>query len=125
MKTPLFHALGGAPTIRAVVDGFYERVLGDDALARFFAAVDMTAQRTHMAAFVGVVLGGPAAYPGRSMRDAHRGLQLDDRHFDAVAGHLRATLEAASVGAPDVTTILAAVESLRADVIGASDSTPA
>src|SRR5690606_19892735 len=56
MKTSLFDALGGARSIRAVVDDFYVRVLADRALAPFFAEVDLDAQRAHLAAFVGVAL---------------------------------------------------------------------
>ena len=76
MKTSLFLQLGGAPTVRAVVDEFYRRVLADETLAGHFAGVDMAAQRAHLTAFVGVVLGGPDGYNGRSMRDAHVDLDI-------------------------------------------------
>jgi hemoglobin len=118
MENPLFAALGGAPTVRAVVDGFYERVLADETLAGFFADLDMDRQRAHLAAFVGVAIGGPDRYAGRGMREAHAGLPIEDAHFDAVAAHLRATLEAAAVGRPEVATILGAVAAMRPDIVG-------
>ena len=115
----LFHKLGGGPTVRAVVDAFYERVLGDPELAPFFHGTDMVRQKAHQAAFVGMALGGPKGdYQGRSMRDAHAALDLEDRHFDGVAGHLQATLEGAGVGTEDVSTILGAIAPLRSEVLG-------
>ena len=113
----LFHKLGGKPTVQKAVDVFYEKVLGDPELAPFFKNTDMTRQRAHQAAFIGLALGGPNEYHGRSMRDAHADMGLEDKHFDGVAGHLKATLEELGVGADDVQTILGAVGGLRDDVL--------
>lgn len=114
----LFEKLGGAETVRAVVDAFYERVLGDHELAPFFDGTDMNRQRDHQAAFIGMALGGPASYQGKDMRSAHAGRGIEDRHFAAVAGHLVATLESAGVEQADIDTIVSAVGPLRDEVVG-------
>ena len=118
-NTSLFHKLGGKPAVEAVVEIFYDRVLGDPDLKGFFERTDMAAQKKHQVAFVGMALGGPKDYHGRSMQAAHHDLGIEDRHFDAVAGHLGASLEQAGVGADDIATIIGVVGGLRGDVVGA------
>ena len=79
----------------------------------------MQKQRRHQTAFVTMALGGPKNYLGKSMRAAHAGRGIEDRHFYRVAGHLVAALEGASVSQEDVQTVLAAVAPLRAEIVGA------
>ena len=65
----------------------------------------MPAQSRKQVAFMSWALGGPAEYKGRDLRVAHSDLVknrgLTDVHFDAVAGHLKTTLEELGV-APDL-----------------------
>ena len=79
----LYVRLGRSEGIGAVVDGFYERVLADESLAPFFVRTTMSDQRRHLTAFVAAATGGPA-YRGRSLRDSHKRLGIEQRHFDAV-----------------------------------------
>ena len=52
------------------------------------------------------------------MRKAHDGRGITGEHFGLVAGHLQATLEWAKVGATEITQIMTAAASLKADVVG-------
>lgn len=79
----------------AAVDLFYEKVMEDELTRPFFAGLDMAKQTTKQVAFMTWAFGGPSEYKGRDLRSAHTGLVqrgLGDEHFDAVAGHLQATL---------------------------------
>ena len=67
---------------------FYQRVLDDPELSGFFDGVDMSRLRAHQRAFVTAALGGPELFVGRSLRNAHAGLRIDNRAFDAVAEQL-------------------------------------
>jgi hemoglobin len=123
MATPsiepsLYRQLGGRVAITAVVDDFYDRILSDTALAPFFAGIDMVRLRQHQAAFLAAVLGGPTTYEGRSLRQAHAGHGIEAGHFEAVAGHLAAAMQAC--GVLEVTTglVMARVAALRGEVIG-------
>lgn len=121
MKTTrqsLFRKLGGGAIVRGVVDDFYERVLADPLLAPFFADVDTELLQAHQTAFLSVVLGALSdAYEGRSMREAHADLDLEDVHFDRVAAHLQDALVTGGIEGPDVETILANVGSLRKEIL--------
>src|SRR5262245_41775379 len=82
--------------VDTAVDVFYRRVLADDRISRFFDDTDMDAQREKQKAFLTMVFGGPHDYKGKDLRTAHAKLVeqgLDDSHFDAVAEHLKATLQ--------------------------------
>ena len=113
----IYDAIGGPAAVGAAVDDFYVRVLGDPELKGFFAGTDLDRLRSHQRAFIAAALGGPELYEGRDLGAAHARLNLEDRHFDAVVGHLAATL--ASLGVPEETIgeIASALTPLRADIV--------
>lgn len=118
--TTLFERLGGAPAMDAAVDLFYRKVLADPLLAPFFDSVDMAEQITKQKAFLTMVSGGPNAYSGRDLRQAHRVLVergLDDIHVDAVIAHLGATLRELGVDESAISEVANVAESVRDDVL--------
>lgn len=115
----LYAQLGGAPAIGAAVDQLVRRVLADRELVSFFLGVDMGIQRRKLEQFLTTALGGPAIYRGPSMRKAHENLRIESRHFDLMAGHLKATLEALGVPAGLVAQTIAAVAPFKNEVVSA------
>jgi hemoglobin len=113
----IYDAIGGDTALVAVVDDFYGRVLADPDLGAFFAGTNMTRLKGKQVEFFAAALGGPLPYTGASMRDAHRGRAIAQRHFDLVAGHLVASLAAAGVSDATVTQIVAAVAPLASDIV--------
>lgn len=95
-----------------MVGEFYERVLAVSLLAPVFSGVDMANLWRHQALFISQVLGGSKEYYGRTLYQAHRVMMVTGAQFDAVAGHLQATLEFLHVDAPDIDTILGEVAPL-------------
>ena len=114
----LFQKLGGEPAVQAVVGEFYNRVLADNDLKKYFAKSDMNQLKRHQTKFVSMALGGPSQYTGRPMRSAHTGMNITEAHFMKVAGHLSGALKWAKVGRDDVNTILSTVGSLKGDIVG-------
>ena len=117
----VYEQLGGEPAMDAAVKLFYEKVLADEHIARFFDQIDMEKQLTKQKRFLTMITGGPNNYTGRSMRAAHRKLVkkqgLDDSHFDHVVEHLGATLTELGVPPHLVKGVADAAESMRADVL--------
>jgi len=114
----LYQRLGGSLVIRSLTEVFYRKVLADDLLAPYFDDVDMDRQVAKQALFLTMVLGGPNKYTGHDLRSAHaRMTDLDDKHFDAVLGHLADALREFGVGAAEVTAVGAIAESVRNDVL--------
>ena len=114
----LYEQIGGAPAVDAAVDVFYRKLLSDDRISHFFEDVDMDVQIAKQKAFLTMIFGGPAMYSGKDLRSAHAHLPgLNDTHFDAVAGHLVATLQQLGVAAPLIAEVVAIAESARAHVL--------
>lgn len=88
----IYDQIGGAPSVTAAVDLFYGKVLADPSLAGYFADTDLARLKGHQRAFIAAALGGPDLYAGRDMAAAHAGLDITEGAFDAVVGHLVATL---------------------------------
>lgn len=113
----LYQRLGGEAAIKATVDEFYKRVLADPSLAPFFKAKQMKNLEQQQVAFFTTALGGPAIYTGRSMKDAHAKSKIASSHFDAVAGHLVATLQHLGISPDLIDEVVAAVGPLKADIV--------
>jgi len=121
MTDSLFEKLGGEAAVDAAVDIFYRKVLVDTTINRFFDGIDMETQAAKQKNFLTMAFGGPNNYTGEDMRNGHAHLVkqgLNDEHFDAVAGHLKSTLEELNVEDNLINEVLAIAESTREDVLG-------
>jgi len=116
MADSLYNRLGGAPAIEAAVDAFYDKIVADPQLAPFFKPVNMKAQRNQQVKFLTAAFGGPDQYRGRDMAEAHSKLNITAADFDAVAGHLVATLQELGVPADLIDEVVAIAGPLK-DVI--------
>ena len=118
----LYERIGGHDALVVVVEDFYDKVLDDPALTPWFDGVDMGGQKTAFAAFVKWALGGEedALWHGRSLRQAHAGLVargLSDAQFDAVVGHLAATMAEHGVSMDIINEVGAWAETVRDEVL--------
>ncbi len=80
----------------------------------------MDEQRAKQKSFLTMVFGEPNDYTGKDMRTAHAQMVeegLTERHFDAVVGHLKATLEDMGVDNDAIDEVMAIAESTRDDVL--------
>ncbi len=112
-----YQAVGGGPAVKAVVDDFYERVLHDPQLARYFIGVDLPRLKRHQALMIAKVLGGADGYTGRSLRDAHSGLEITAADFGRVLGHLAAALQDAGVPEEIIGRAAAAVRQTKPEIV--------
>ncbi|WP_031035444.1 group I truncated hemoglobin [Streptomyces sp. NRRL F-5650] len=115
----LFEQLGGEDAVGAVVDVFYDKVLGDPGLQPYFTGVDLDRLKRHQRRFIGQALGASRPYTGRSMRKAHEHLAITDEAFGKVVGHLAGALTEAGVDEATIATIARALLPLKADIVTA------
>ncbi len=113
----LFERIGGEPAVRLAVEQFYVRVLDDPLLAPFFETTDMTRLKSHQYAFLSQTMGGPRQYSGATMAKAHARLRIEERHFNAVAGHLVERLRGLGVSEDIVGEVVAALTPLAAEIV--------
>ena len=114
-----YERVGGGPAVRAVVDRFYELVLGDERLVSFFADSNLTQLKRHQVLLISQVLGGPASYDGRDLRAAHDGLRISRADFDVVVTHLVQALDEAGVDAEIIARVGAVLAATEKDVVAA------
>jgi len=117
----LYKRLGGYDAIAAVTDDFIGRLASDPQLSRFFGGLSVDSQkklRQHVVDFLCVNTGGPCIYTGRDMKTAHTGLKITNADWDATVKDLVATLDKFKVPEKEKGEVLAAISSLKADIVG-------
>jgi len=113
----IYEKIGGEPAVDAAVGIFYKKVLADDRISHFFDSVDMAGQLQKQKSFLTMVFGGPHEYTGKDMREAHKGMNLTDEHFGAVAENLIGTLEELNVPKDIIDEIVNIALSVKDDVL--------
>jgi len=120
MKKSLYDRLGGYDAIAAVVDDFVGRLIADKQFERFFVGHSADSKkriRQHIVDQFCAAAGGPCVYTGRTMKDSHAGMGINDAEWDAAAKHLVAALDKFKVGDAEKKDLLAFVTSLKADIV--------
>lgn len=114
----LYQQLGGKAAIDAAVESFYVKFLADKRVNHFFEDISMNRQRKKQKEFLSAALGGPISWTGKNLRKAHENVSgLNETHFNAIAGHLKSTLEDLKVKPELIKQVLAIVETTRNDVL--------
>lgn len=113
----LYERLGGRAAIEAVVDTFLANVANDARINHFFAASDVPALRGHLIDQICGATGGPCTYRGRDMKSAHRGMRVDEAAFAALVEDLVAALDAHRVPPAEKQELLAALASMKGDIV--------
>lgn len=117
-RSTLLARIGGDDALKAAVEGFYERLVHDAALAHFFEGTDLKFLKRHQVNFMRIAFTGipPGMDVPKLIKDKHTQLfarGLDETHFDLVAGHLVAQLQSMGVAAPLVEEVVEVVGPLR------------
>lgn len=119
----LWDRLGGEDNVAKVVDEFV-RTAAKDPEVNFdrggkFKLDDETLAHVKkaMVTYISSLTGGPYQYTGKQMKEAHKGMGITDKEFNATAGHLRKALEKYGAKPADVDEVMKAVAAARASVV--------
>lgn len=113
----LFRALGGEAVIRRFTEDFYDRMLRDERIARYFDGVNTKYLQRVLGDYFCVVAGGPCTYDGVSMKDAHAHLGVDRAAFNALVEHLQSAMSAAGVPFGAQNHLLARMAFFHRDIV--------
>jgi len=113
----LYDSIGGADALRVAVDRFYQKVLGDPQLAPYFDGKDVSAIKRHQVLLLTTILGGPGAYGGRDLGEAHAALAITGDDYDRTVGHLVAVLDELGVQGDAYETLASAVLGTRGAIV--------
>lgn len=113
----LFDRLGGRPAIEAVVDDLLGRVARDERINASFAGAHLPRLRQRLVEQVCQASGGPCTYSGRDMKTVHAGMGITGGQFDALVGHLVATLDKFEVPEKEKGELLSVLGPMRGDIV--------
>jgi hemoglobin len=117
MHKSLYERLGGIDAIKAVVDDFVGNVAADKRINAFFAHADIDHLKHSLVAQICQGTGGPCFYTGRSMKDAHAGMGIRNRDFNALVGDLGKTLKKFKVPKHEQGELVAILAPMKKDIV--------
>ncbi|MEO6690454.1 MAG: group 1 truncated hemoglobin [Dokdonella sp.] len=114
----LYRALGGADGVARLVDAMFKHIDADVHINLFFEHTDHADLRQLVIEQICAASGGPCTYKGRSMEEAHSGMNLDNADFDAFVGDLVAAMNDVKLAPATQQEVLALFGPMRAQVVG-------
>jgi hemoglobin len=115
--TTLYDRLGGAPTVTRIADLLVTGFLADPRIAADFDNINLDRLRQRLADFICVVADGPCLYKGRSMKASHKGLHVNQAHFNAVVEDLQDAMDKVGVGFHTQNVLLARLAPMQRDIV--------
>lgn len=118
----LYERLGAAPGIERLVDGIVAAHMRNPVIeARFRPYLDkpdrVAEVKRHMCAFLAAGTGGPDDYRGRSMCEAHRGMNISEAEYAAASEDISGTMERQGYDDETREAVLTIVRTLKDEII--------
>jgi hemoglobin len=114
----LYRALGGQEGIGKVVAAALVEIHNDKRIAFFFEKTDLADLRRLLVEQICAATGGPCTYSGRSMEEAHSGLNIRDADFDAFVEDLVRAMDREKVPKDLQKQLLGLLGPMRPEVVG-------
>ena len=119
-ERPQYHRLGGYDAIAAFADDLLPRLMNDCQLAVYWKGKckdSLSKERQLLVDFLCSAFGGPTRYTGRDMKTSHDGLAISESDWNVFIQHTTATLNDLGVAEREKGEVLAAAQSLKADIV--------
>lgn len=122
MSNTLFERLGGQSGISTLVEDIVARHMENPTIqARFRPYLEtpekLDQTKQHLCAFLEAGGGGPAQYTGRSMPEAHRGMNINEAEYMAAMDDILSTLREHDIDEQTQQEVLAIAYSLKDDIM--------
>ena len=118
----LFERLGGASGINALVEDIVALHMENPAIqVRFRPYLEtpdkLALTKKHLCAFLEAGSGGTAQYTGRAMKDAHRGMNINEAEYMAAIDDILAAMRKHRLDEQTQKDVLAVAYSLKGDIL--------
>ena len=116
----LFERLGGKEGIAKVVDTFIDKLVHNDVVKKRFVKLSkekVEKLRTNLVAQICKESGGDCEYTGKSMKDAHKGMKINEPEWNATVSALKAALDDNKVGENEQNDLIAAIAPMKDDIV--------
>lgn len=118
MTDNLFHKIGGAEAVANIVDNFYDRVIADPDLKKFFEHASMDRIKSMQRQLFGIAIGAPLEYSGRSLSEIHKGRGIKREDISVFTDHLMATLGEIGISESDANRFVSRIAMYVDEVLG-------
>lgn len=118
MAMSLYERLGAAEGITEIVDDVIAAHLANPIVKTRFENIEDIERTKKMATdFFCAGSGGPQAYTGKDMREAHQGMNINEQEYLAVIDDIMQTLEKHGIDDATKKDVLAILYSLKGEII--------
>lgn len=120
----LYDRLGGISHIAVLVDEFSDKVMHDEAIlanpavAEAMGRIPIAPLKYHLTSLVCYATGGPETYTGRSLDEAHAGLNITEAEWQRMIDLLTETLTSLSIKPEDQAELLELIHSVKPEIVG-------
>ncbi len=115
--TALYETFGGREGLVKIMDDVMPRWLQNPRTRPFFENADQERIKLQLVEQFCVIMKGPCEYSGRTMAEAHRGMNVDEGAFYALVEELQRTLNAMDVPFAAQNRLIAALAPMHRDII--------
>lgn len=115
--TSLFETFGGREGLTRIMDDVMPRWLNNPRTRPFFENSDQERIKLQLVEQFCVIMNGPCEYSGRTMAEAHRGMNVDEGAFYALVEELQRSLNAKKVPFAAQNRLIAALAPMHRDII--------
>lgn len=118
MNTSLYDRLGGYDGIVRIVDDVMANHLVNPLIkSRFQAIADLDRAKRMAADFFAAGSGGDTEYTGKSMLEAHRGMNISEQEYVATIDDILAALDKNGIDGGTRTEVLGILYSLKEEIV--------
>lgn len=117
MTASLYERLGGADAVKAIAHEIIENHLRNPIVGTRFRNADVPRLKEMARQFLSMGTGGPDTYTGKDIRASHAGMNISEQEFVAVLDDAMAALETLRVAPTEKAEVLAALYSLKGEVV--------
>lgn len=120
----LYERMGGEAKLKAVADEFTNTVLADDRINFTFAETDLNKFRRLIFEQLCELTQGPCKYTGRTMKESHKKLDINNAMFNALAEDMYIALDRVHVPYRLQNRLMAMLAPMQKDIVKPGFVTP-
>lgn len=117
MSDTLYDRLGGESGVATLVDRIVDLHLENPTVSTRFENSDVDRARAKAKEFFAAGAGGPHEYTGKSMPEAHRGMNINEEEYIAVVDDMMKAMDQLGYEQRERDDVLSIAYSLKGDII--------